>query len=252
QRIGAVVNWLKLPEDERPHLITFYMNQVDHEAHLHSPDGPETEEAVHFVDSAVYALTEAVKTTGLDVNFIFVSDHGMIKADTANAINLPSLIDTTKYKVYGDVPLAELYAKEGADIEADYKILKEKSKGKGFDVYLKTKLPSRFKYSANDDRFNRIGDILLVAEPGRVFQYGKYKIKPGQHGYDLAATPEMRATFYAWGPAFKKGIIVKPFNNVDVYNVICAILELKIPDGIDGSDKTAKKILVKNNVASGQ
>ncbi|RVT96567.1 alkaline phosphatase family protein [Mucilaginibacter limnophilus] len=244
-RIGAVVNWLKLPAEQRPHLITFYLPEVDHESHRHTPDSKETEEAVHFIDSAVYELTKAVKTTGLDVNFIFVSDHGMIKADTANAINLPALVDTTKYRTYGDVPLAELYAKPGADIKADYKALKKKSKGQGFKVYLKTNTPSHLKYSSKDDTFNRIGDILIMPDAPNVIQFGKYKIKPGQHGYDVKQVPEMRATFYAWGPAFKKGLTIMPFNNVDVYNLIANILGLEVTEKVDGNNKLAKKVLVK-------
>ncbi|RYD91732.1 MAG: alkaline phosphatase family protein [Sphingobacteriales bacterium] len=242
-RINTVVDWLKLPEEDRPHFITFYLPQADQKGHRFTPDSPETEAAVRFVDSAVYALNKAVKTTGLDVNFIFVSDHGMTAADNKNPIHIPSIVDTTKYFAYGDVPIVNLYAREGADIKADYKALK--SKAEGYDVYLKANVPSHLHYGATDDRYCRIGDILLVAKWPKVFQFGSYNIHPGQHGYDVTKVPDMRATFYAWGPAFKKHIKIKPFKNVSVYNLVNRILGLTITDKVDGDGKLADKILLK-------
>ena len=41
-RINKVVEWLKLPEDMRPHLICFYISNVDHDGHMFGPDAPQT------------------------------------------------------------------------------------------------------------------------------------------------------------------------------------------------------------------
>ena len=101
-RIQTVVNWLDMPADKRPHIITFYFPQVDHEGHKHGPDSREVEDAVHLIDSSVYELTKAVKTTGLNVNYVFVSDHGMTKADIEHPIETPAGIDTSKFIVSGD------------------------------------------------------------------------------------------------------------------------------------------------------
>ncbi|HEY0658688.1 MAG TPA: hypothetical protein VGD05_09450, partial [Pyrinomonadaceae bacterium] len=48
----------------------------------------------------------------------------------------------------------------------------------------------------------------------------------GAHGYDNAFE-SMRATFIAHGKAFKKGKVVEPFENVQIYNLMCRILGLK-------------------------
>lgn len=147
-RINTVVNWLKLPEDKRPHLITFYFPQVDHAGHTFGPDAPETEREVHFVDSAVNELNKAVKTTGLDVNFIFVSDHGMTKIDQP-PIGIPAAIDTAKFKISGDGILVELYAKDKSAIQSTYDRLK--TEAKDYNVYLKTNVPANLHYSQTDD-----------------------------------------------------------------------------------------------------
>ncbi|WP_374949497.1 ectonucleotide pyrophosphatase/phosphodiesterase [Mucilaginibacter sp.] len=248
-RISAVVDWLKLPTDERPHLITFYFPQVDHAGHLHTPESPEVAHEVHYVDSAVNELYKAVKTTGLNVNFVFVSDHGMTKVNTEEQIRIPAAIDTSKFTISGDGILVELYAKDKSSIQPTYDELKKEAKN--YQVYLKTNVPARLHYGTADDRHNRIGDILLIPDWPMVFNLSNRKtINPGWHGYDPTLIKDMHATFYAWGPAFKKHLHIKTFQNVDVFNMISRILGLKINplDKVDGTAKLADEILVKKAV----
>jgi len=243
-RIQAVVDWLKLPAAERPHLITFYFPQVDHAGHLNGPDAEQTAHEVHFVDSAVNELNKAVKTTGLDVNFIFVSDHGMTRVDNQNTISVPAAIDTAKFKISGDGILVELYAKDKTAIQSTYEQLTKEAKD--YKVYLKTNVPAKLHYGATDDWHNRIGDILLIPEWPKVFNLNNRKTtNPGWHGYDPTLVKDMHATFYAWGPAFKKGLNISSFPNVDVYNLVSNILGLKITEKVDGTNQLANKVLVK-------
>jgi predicted AlkP superfamily pyrophosphatase or phosphodiesterase len=243
-RIGAVVNWLKLPEEKRPHLITFYFPQVDHAGHMFGPDAPETEHEVQFVDSAVNELNKAVKTTGLDVNFIFVSDHGMTKIDREHPISIPAAIDTAKFKISGDGILVELYAKDKTAIQSTYNQLK--TEAKGYNVYLKTNVPANLHYSQTDDWHNRIGDILLIPHYPQVFNlWNSKKINIGWHGYDPDAVKDMHATFLAWGPAFKSGKQIPSFKNVEVFNLVNRILGLKYNGKVDGTDQLANDILTK-------
>ena len=56
----------------------------------------------------------------------------------------------------------------------------------------------------------------------------------------------MRASFIAWGPAFKKGITIEGFENVNVYPLIAHILGLKYDEQkIDGKLNILKPILKK-------
>jgi predicted AlkP superfamily pyrophosphatase or phosphodiesterase len=241
-RISAVVNWLKLPEEKRPHFITFYFPQVDHAGHVFSPDAPETEHEVNFVDSAVNELNKAVKATGLYVNFIFVADHGMTKVDRDHPISIPAAIDTNKFKISGDGILVELYAKDKTAIQPAYEQLK--AEAKDYDVYLKTNMPANLHYSATDDWHNRIGDILLIPHYPKVFNlWNKKTINMGWHGYDPYKVKDMHATFLAWGPAFKPHTQIAPFKNVDVFNLVNRILGLKYSGKTDGTDELANKVL---------
>ncbi|MFD2999222.1 ectonucleotide pyrophosphatase/phosphodiesterase [Pontibacter toksunensis] len=241
ERVQTVVNWLNLPEAQRPHLITFYMPEVDHAGHSYGPDAPETKAAVQELDENIKKLTEAVATTGLPVNYIFVSDHGMTQIDTENTLPLPAAVDTAKFLVSGGGMVVELHAKDKSVIKSTYKKLKKEANG--YDVYLRSDMPTRLHYGAKDDAFKRVGDILLLSKAPKVFHFSKRKPSPGAHGYDPARVKDMHATFYAWGPAFKKETKIQTFQNVHVYPVVTEILGLRYNHKIDGEMKLAKEVL---------
>ena len=50
------------------------------------------------------------------------------------------------------------------------------------------------------------------------------------------------ATFIARGPAFKHGYVAEPFQNIEVYNVMCRILGLT-PAKNDGDIKNVEGML---------
>lgn len=239
-RIQVVKDWLTLPEDKRPHLITFYMPQVDHQEHMYGPDSKQAEEAVHFVDESIAKMVRMTDSLKLPVNYVFVSDHGMITVDTVNTLSLPSAIDTTKFKVPDSDVLLHLYADNPSYIHPTYTALKKQAID--FDVYLANEIPARWHYSSSDDWYHRIGDMILVPKPPKAFNIRHKKVSPGKHGYDNAL-PQMRATFYAWGPAFKQHLQIDMFENVNVYPLVAKILGLNITGKIDGSLHVLQPVL---------
>jgi len=52
----------------------------------------------------------------------------------------------------------------------------------------------------------------------------------------------VRATFTARGAAFRKGKVVEPFENVEIYNLMCRLLGLT-PAKNDGNFENVKKLL---------
>lgn len=241
KRIQVVVDWLNLPEERRPHFISFYLPEVDHAGHDYGPDAEQTAKAVRWVDSIIYKMNEAVKATGVDVNFIVVADHGMTKINTEQGITV--LLDSTKVDVARSETLIHVYVKNKNEIASVYQSLKAKEKN--YSVFLKTEMPEYLNYDANNDSMNRIGDILLVTEWPYVFSSSTRKPKPGAHGFNPFVVTDMRTIFYAWGPAFKKNKTIRPIKNVDVYNVVTEILGLKSEARNDGNKKLPKKILKK-------
>lgn len=244
EKVEKVLNWLKLPENVRPHFISLYFPEVDGSGHHFGPDAKETAEAVQLTDEAVKNLVEKVNQLGLkNVNFIFVADHGMIKVDTENPLEIPQMLrDKTRFDYYNAQTLVRVVVKDPTEVKAAYRDLKI-NKTDDYKVYLDKRFPRKLKFSARDDRFNRIGQILLVPEPSKIFLEKGKKTSAGKHGYNPYKVPEMKAVFVAFGPAFKENKKIGEFQNVNVYPVVTDILGLKISELIDGTQKVAKEIL---------
>jgi alkaline phosphatase D len=237
-QIQQVTDWLNMPKQQRPHLILLYLSEVDHQAHLHGPDAPETRDAVKEVDAALGGLFEKVKATGLPVNIVVVSDHGMAKV-TREIVFTQDEFDGAKFSV--GATMVQVYSHDKAQVDKLYEHFAKKDPE--LLVYRKADLPAALHYSGND----RIGDLVMYAKSPVRMRYdppgGRVSGKvEGMHGYEVARVPEMKGIFYAWGPAIKGGIELGEFQNIDVYPFVARILGLKAP-AVDGDIKTLEPIL---------
>lgn len=243
-KVDKVINWLKLPEEKRPHFISMYFPEVDGAGHHFGPETKETEQAVQKVDIAIGELVKKVNDLGLkNVNFIFVSDHGMITVDSGNPLEIPALLlDKNRFDLYNSQTLLRVYVKNNNEVKTVFNELK-KHKTDDYEVYLDKKLPKYLHFATRDDRYNRIGQILLIPKAPKVFLFKDQKISIGKHGYDPKIVPEMKAAFSAWGDAFNSHQVVEEFENVNVYPLVTEILGLKIENKIDGKLKVLKEAL---------
>ena len=244
EKINKVVNWLKLPEDVRPHFISLYFPEVDAAGHHYGPESEETKNAVKLVDNAIGNLVEKVNQLGLkNVNFIFISDHGMIKVDKENPLSIPEiLLDKDRFDIFNSQTLLRVVVKNPNEIKTVYHQLKA-SKTDDYKVILTKRFPRKLHYGTKDDKYNRIGQVLLVPNAPKIFLEKGKSTSVGKHGYNPRKTPEMKAVFYAWGDVFKNNLEISEFSNVNIYPLVAEILGLKVSQPIDGSAKTAKKVL---------
>jgi predicted AlkP superfamily pyrophosphatase or phosphodiesterase len=234
-RIAQVLAWLKLPEADRPHLITLYYSHPDHEGHEFGPDAKATSAMVRHVDELVGELKSGLNASGLPVDLIVVSDHGMVRV-APEWVTLDKFADLTGVETAG----GQIYPKDEAEKERIYNQLKKASDK--FVVYRLKDVPAGLHYNENA----REGDPVVVptgAYAIRVHGLSAEKIAagqvdkppiPGMHGFDPRTMPEMKASFFAEGPDFVKGKTLAPFENVNVYPLIAHILGLKAPK-TDGS-----------------
>jgi predicted AlkP superfamily pyrophosphatase or phosphodiesterase len=246
EKVDKVVDWLKLPEDKRPHFISMYFPEVDGAGHHFGPEAKETEVAVQLIDAAIGNLVEKVNQLGLkNVNFIFVSDHGMIQVDGGNPLEIPAMLfDKKRFDFYNSQTLLRIYVKNPAEVKTIFKELKA-NKTNDYEVYLDKKLPKYLHFATRDDRYNRIGQILVIPKAPKVFLEKDQKTSLGKHGYDPKLVPEMKATFFAWGSEFKSNLFINEFSNVNVYPLVAEILGLKLENKIDGKMKILKETLKK-------
>ena len=229
-RIDNTVALLRLPPAERPHFIAIYYSEPDHEGHEFGPDAHETRAAELKMDAIVGKLESALKSTGLPVDLVIVSDHGMIKSE-GGWIDLDRFADLTGFDAVGSL----LYGKTEADRARVYDQLKHASSQ--FVVYRLKNVPAALNFNQNP----RAGDPVIVAT-------GPYAIRAhapaagqtdhpptiGMHGFDPHLIPEMKASFFAAGPDLVAGKTVVPFENVNLYPWLAHLLGLHAPKS-DGS-----------------
>lgn len=239
-KVRIIKDWLTLPVDRRPHMITLYFPEVDQVGHKYGPDTEETREAVHYIDNAIRKLDEELSELNLPINYILVSDHGMIKVEEKDYVELP-YIDRDKY-VVGMGTAARITAFKEEDILPMYEKLKEEMP-EDCKVYLAKDVPAKYRFSSEYDKTRRIGDIIVIPDSVKFFTFPNSRPTPGKHGYDPIAVPEMKATFMAWGPAFNKEQRVEPFRNIHIYPVISKILGLEVPGDVDGNIKVLGDVL---------
>ncbi|HVQ45990.1 MAG TPA: alkaline phosphatase family protein, partial [Gemmatimonadales bacterium] len=221
-----------------PSLLTVYFNDVDDAGHRFGPNAPETDSAIARVDSAVGALMDGLEQRGLTgtVNLIVVSDHGMAEVALDHVIHLEQLIDTAAVKLVDQGPIVSLSPKSGRGDE----IIAQLRRAPQLKVYRKSEIPAALHYRAH----SRIQPILAIADEGWIATARSGVPSPrGMHGYppDL---PSMRALFLARGPAFARGAVVPPFQNIHVYDLVAHILGLT-PAANDGSLDSIRAVLSK-------
>ena len=105
-RIDDAVALLSLPAADRPHFITIYFSEPDHEGHEFGPDAPETRAAELKMDALIGKLRAALKATGLPIDLVVVSDHGMVKSE-GDWINLDQFADLTGFDAVGRAALRQ-------------------------------------------------------------------------------------------------------------------------------------------------
>jgi alkaline phosphatase D len=229
-RIDDAVALLKLPVADRPHLVTIYYSEPDHEGHEFGPDAPETRAAVLKVDALIGKLKAAMDATGLPIDLVVVSDHGMVHVE-GSWITLDQFADLAGFDTVG--PL--LYGKTEEDRARVYNQLKKASSQ--FVVFRRKSVPADLNYNQNP----REGDPVVIATgPYAIRAHAPPEGKPdepptaGMRGFDPRKVLSMKASFFAAGPDIVKGKTVGPFENVNLYPWLAHILGL-IPPKNDGS-----------------
>lgn len=247
-RVDTVLGWLDLPVAQRPTMITMYFSDVDDAGHNHGPESPENREAVLRVDANIKRLVDGLAARGIleQVNLIFTSDHGMAPYKMRNAVVLDEMFDTgDAERVFWVGEFTQIFPKPGKE-DAIYDAIKAKLP-KTANIYRRSEFPKRFKFGKN----KRIAPLVVIPKAGTVIttrermnraeKDGQLDAVRGAHGYDNDIV-EMRSMFVGHGGQFKRGYVAKPFEAVDVYELICKILGIE-PAKNDGNLKRIKSVL---------
>ena len=229
KQVDTVLGWLDRPAAERPGLIRLHLDIVDDMGHVYGPNNPVTDKAITQVDAEIGRLVDGLRSRGLydRVNLVIVSDHGMTRLPAHQLLYLDDLIDvktvvvTTEYATGGVNPLP------GHEAEVAKALV---GRHDHMTCWRRADIPARLHYGSNP----RVPAVLCLADLGwTVATRATLSHTPpffGNHGYD-PAEPDMAALFLAHGPAFRTGVTLPTFDNVDVYPLLARVLGVKAVAG---------------------
>jgi predicted AlkP superfamily pyrophosphatase or phosphodiesterase len=245
ERVRQVLDWLGLPEAQRPSLITLYLSEVDHAGHDFGPDSPQLLEAAHNLDEAIGQLVSGAEALGLAdrLDIVAVSDHGMSPLSRDRIIFLDDYVDLSTVTVVEWTPVVELIPRTGS---VDQLVRALRGHHPSLAVYRREQVPPRLHYSRNE----RIPPVIGIAADGwMVTSHArladddeKGRLHGGDHGYDIRAK-SMQGLFVAAGPDIRGRQRVPPFANVHIYDFLCRLLDIR-PASNDGDAAVTRPFLL--------
>jgi predicted AlkP superfamily pyrophosphatase or phosphodiesterase len=245
-RIDSVMAWFQLPEDIRPHLVMLYFDQPDSDGHKLGPENPELIITIEYMDGILGQILTGIKSLpiGEEVNLILVSDHGMATVVEDQTIDISSFLpDPENLWGYSRGPITQLHLRDDSK-DKIVETAEALSNISHITTYTYEEIPERFHFKNENS-----GDLVLVADEGWIISGdGNPYSSAGTHGYD-PAVKNMHGIFYAIGPHIRSNYQIGSFENVNVYPLICKLLDIEpykdAPDAPDGKLEVLEEILKK-------
>uniref|UniRef100_UPI0037E83A9F ectonucleotide pyrophosphatase/phosphodiesterase family member 1 n=1 Tax=Semicossyphus pulcher TaxID=241346 RepID=UPI0037E83A9F len=233
RRVSTVLEWLSLPQGERPDFFTLYLDEPDSSGHRYGPSSGQVVQALEKVDRIVGMLMDGLTQRNLlgCVNVIIASDHGMEEASCNKASFVSTFLNNTADFGVIQGPAARIRPTQlpdnffSFDYESLVKNLSCRTSDQPMRPYLKENLPKRMHFAYN----KRIERGHLYMKEGWQAAMNRQDTKyctGGFHGSDNLFT-NMQAIFIGYGPGFKENTVVPPFENIEVYNLMCDLLGIR-------------------------
>ncbi|XP_071090692.1 glycerophosphocholine cholinephosphodiesterase ENPP6-like [Haliotis cracherodii] len=223
ERIDTVVDWFKTKDVT---FATLYYPEPDSTGHRFGPESQEVKDKVAYMDEILGYLVQKLRDNDLEneVNVIVTSDHGMVEVDNVNkVVDISDYVDMTKVaRVPSYGPVMQILPVEGQDDA----IIQSLTGVEHITAYKKEDLPERLHFQDN----RRIMPVVIIAEEGWQITTNKTKqatkTTKATHGYDNALM-SMKPIFLAKGPNFKTNFASDPIQNVDIYPLVCKLLNIE-------------------------
>ncbi|MDR1951531.1 MAG: ectonucleotide pyrophosphatase/phosphodiesterase [Bacteroidales bacterium] len=223
QRIDSVISWLKRPEKDRPQLIMLYFEEPDYTAHGNDPvRSGETHRMVKYCDSLVGILDQKLQALPIakNISLVVVSDHGMTPVDANRTVFLENYLKESwiQNSSWGSpMCLMDIYPEK---LDSALMMLRYAPNVK---AWRPENLPKRFNYGHNPN----IGNLVILADSAwSLAKTPPGSRKRGDHGFDNQ-NRDMYGIFYAYGPKFEKNKVVPEFMNLQLYNIIAHLLNIR-------------------------
>jgi predicted AlkP superfamily pyrophosphatase or phosphodiesterase len=245
ERVRTVLDWLRMPEETRPHLVTLYFSELDSAQHAGALDSPRVEAAAKSIDQALGLLLDGIDALPIRdrLYLLITSDHGMVETSLSQAIRLDGLIDMDEVDRGFSGPVASLHLKDPTRASA---IRDQINAGlEHGHAYLRGETPEEFHYRASP----RIGDVVVIMDEAWTAVAStrastREEDSWGMHGWS-PFLPSMHALFVIMGPDIRAGGVVPEVRTIDVYPLMTELLDLRPAPGLAGRSGHIQRIILK-------
>ena len=164
----------------------------------------------------------------------------MAQLNRNRVVFLDDYLNPSNLNILNWYPVLDIWCDE-SKIDSIYNLIR--GKNEHLTVYKKGEVPDYLHYNNN----RRIAPIIGILDNGwsltthDFFEEHQSYYMGGTHGYD-PTNPDMQAFFLAYGPAFKEGVSILPFENINLYCLMAKILKVD-PVKTDGNLSVFNDIL---------
>eukprot|EP00794_Sanderia_malayensis_P018640 gene18640-20521_t len=252
-KVDIALHWLQQPG------LTFVALYIEEPDTLKHETGERTsiskiEETCRQLDGVFGHLKNRIAALSLQdqVNVIVIGDHGYTEISNRRIIRLSDYLDWSKHvRDTVGMTFVSVYPKPG-HLTTVYNKLRHAHAH--MTVYLKADLPERMHIKHS----KRTAPLILLADRGWLIETGQVGhivfdldyFRRGDHGYSNLIK-DMHPGFFAFGPCFKQGQTFDSLQMVDVYSMMCAILNIK-PRPNNGTLDRVKMMLDNSCLATGR
>lgn len=229
QKIEQILEWLDMPETEKPRLIMTWWHGTDSLGHKFGPNDSRVKKQLISQDKYLLKLIDEIENRSLwsKTTLLLVSDHGM--SEITNLINIKTLLAEAapEARLSLGPAVGHIFLK---DQNATETVLKALRINKDLMAYKKENLPTSLKLLHEE----RTGDIVVLTRaPNMLTQRNQKNPPKGMHGYNVEFNKEMNGIFYAYGNKVSKKKL-STVSQLDIAPTIAHLLDIDVGSNFEG------------------
>ncbi len=236
EKVDQILEWLALPEADRPRLIMSYWAGADSPGHDHGPGAGRVLQQLRDQDAELDRLLAGMDDLGLwrRATVLVVSDHGM--TEVGRFLDLQGTLAAAgiRAEVTGSA-VAQVYLDDPGRAEAAMEALADLKPAR---IHRRQDLPEGLRLLHP----TRTGDLVAVTEPPYTFSRPRglagrlatwLGISYGGHGYD-PRHPDMAGIFLALGRGVPPDLLLSEVQQIDVAATVARLLGIAPPRHSEG------------------
>jgi predicted AlkP superfamily pyrophosphatase or phosphodiesterase len=243
-KVGQILEWLSLPDEQKPRLIMSYWAGADGVGHDQGPNGEDVVAQIKSQDAQLGRLLTGIDELGLwsRTTLVIVSDHGM--AACTRPLKPGDALEAAGIEadVIGSA-VAQIHLKDPTQEAAAGQVLEQFiAEIPGALIHRRETLPEEYRLN----RADRLGEWIVIVPPPYFFSRSSAVESAlanaallmgrefGMHGYDPNLA-DMAGIFLAMGRGVPTDRPLEEVHQIDVAATVAGLLNIEPPKDSEGA-----------------